>query len=173
MTAPEYPAGPFEPEPTLDHSRRGSLIAEIRSTPAALRKVVFGLSDDQLDTRYRNWTIRQIVHHLADSHVNSYIRFKWTLTEERPTIKAYNEGRWADLEDSRKGDVSAPLFMLEGLHARWVQLLDSLSEEQFARSFIHPETGDVVTLNAALCYYAWHGRHHTAQIQWLREQKGW
>jgi len=92
MTAPDYPAGPFEPGSTFDPSRRRGLIAEIRGTPAALRKVVFGLSDDQLDTRYRNWTIRQIVHHLADSHVNSYIRFKWTLTEEQPTIKAYNEG---------------------------------------------------------------------------------
>jgi uncharacterized damage-inducible protein DinB len=173
MLAPQYPAGPFKPEAGLGSERRAELIAEIQSAPATLRKAVAGLLEDQLDTRYKNWTIRQIVHHLADSHVNSYIRFKWTLTEGRPTIKAYDEGRWAALEDSRTGDIRAPLALLEGLHARWVQLLRSMTEEQFARSFIHPETGDVVTLEAALCYYAWHGRHHTGQIQWLREQHGW
>jgi hypothetical protein len=105
--------------------------------------------------------------------VNSYVRFKWTLTEEVPTIKAYDDGRWAALEDSRTGDVQAPLALLEGLHARWVQLLRVLTEEQFARAFLHPETGQTVSLNAALCYYAWHCRHHTAQILWLREQRGW
>jgi len=152
---------------------REELIAVIAAAPAALRKAVAGLTESQLDTRYRNWTVRQIVHHLADSHVNSYIRFKWTLTEERPTIKAYDEGRWAALEDSRRGDVSAPLALLEGLHARWVQLLRSMAAEQLARSFVHPESGDVVTLHAALCYYAWHCRHHTGQIQWLRQQHGW
>jgi uncharacterized damage-inducible protein DinB len=170
MIAPQYPAGAFEQEPQLTPQRRAALIAEIESAPAVLRKAVAGLSEDQLDTLYRNWTIRQIVHHIADSHVNTYIRFKWTLTEEQPTIKAYDEGRWAALDDSRKGDVAAPLALLEGLHARWVQLLRTLSAEQFARSFIHPESGDTVTLDAALCYYAWHGRHHTGQIQWLREQ---
>jgi uncharacterized damage-inducible protein DinB len=173
MQAPQYPAGPFKPETDLGPKRRVALIAEIQGAPAVLRQAVSGLSETQLDTRYKNWTIRQIVHHLADSHVNSYIRFRWTLTEERPTIKAYDEGRWAALEDSRTGDIRAPLALLEGLHARWVQLLRSMTEEQFARSFIHPETGDVVTLEAALCYYAWHGRHHTGQIQWLREQHGW
>jgi uncharacterized damage-inducible protein DinB len=173
MQAPQYPAGPFKPEADLGPERRVALIAEIQGAAAVLREAVSGLSETQLDTRYKNWTIRQIVHHLADSHVNSYIRFKWTLTEGRPTIKAYDEGRWAALEDSRTGDIRAPLALLEGLHARWVQLLRSMTEEQFARSFIHPETGDVVTLEAALCYYAWHGRHHTGQIQWLREQHGW
>ena len=105
--------------------------------------------------------------------MNSYIRFKWTLTEERPTIKAYDEGRWAALDDSRQGDIRAPLGLLDGLHARWVQLMRSLSEAQFARSFVHPETTEVVTLDAALSYYAWHGRHHMGQIRWLREQNGW
>jgi uncharacterized damage-inducible protein DinB len=173
MIPPQYPAGPFEPEPTLRPERRAELIAQIRGAPAALRTAISGLSDEQRDTRYRNWTIRQIVHHVADSHVNSYIRFKWTLTEDQPTIKAYYEDRWAALDDARTGDVAAPLALLEGLHARWVQLLATLSPEQFARSFVHPETGDVVTLDAALGYYAWHGRHHTGQIQWLREQNGW
>ena len=173
MIAPQNPAGPFKAEPVLGHERRSQLIAEIEGAPAALRMVISGLSEEQLDTRYRNWSIRQIVHHLADSHVNSYIRFKWTLTEERPTIKAYDEGRWAALDDSRQGDIRAPLGLLDGLHARWVQLMRSLSEAQFARSFVHPETTEVVTLDAALSYYAWHGRHHMGQIRWLREQNGW
>jgi hypothetical protein len=173
MEAPQNPAGAFVPEENYGPQRRAEFLTLIETTPTALRDAVAGLSEDQLDTRYRNWTIRQIVHHLADSHVNSYIRCKWALTEEVPTIKAYDEGRWAALEDSRKGDVRAPLALLEGLHARWVQLLRSLTEKQFARSFLHPETGRTVSLSAALCYYAWHCRHHTAQIRWLREQRGW
>ena len=173
MKAPQYPAGPLEPEDAYGPQRRGELIAVLEAAPAALRRALAGLSGEQLDTRYRNWTVRQIVHHMADSHVNSYVRFKWALTEELPTIKAYDEGRWAALEDSRTGDVRAPLALLEALHARWVQLLRSMTDEQFGRSFVHPETGQTVSLSAALCYYAWHGRHHTAQISWLREQRGW
>ena len=173
MTAPQYPAGPLEPEDNYGPQRRGELIAVLEAAPAALRRAIAGLSEEQLDTRYRNWTIRQIVHHLADSHVNSYVRFKWALTEERPTIKAYDEASWAALADSRCGDVGAPLALLEALHGRWVQLLRVMSEEQFARSFFHPETAQAVSLNAALCYYAWHGRHHTGQITWLRVQHGW
>jgi hypothetical protein len=173
QAAPQNPAGEFLVEENLTSERRGQLIAEIERAPDALRQAVAGLSKEQLDTRYRNWTIRQIDHHIADSHVNSYVRFKWTLTEEQPTIKAYDEGRWAALADSRTGDIRAPLALLEGLHARWVQLLLSMTPEQFARSFTHPETGKSISLNAALCYYAWHGKHHTAQITWLREQHGW
>ena len=171
--APQNPAGAFKPEDNYDSRRRAELIAMIEGAPTDLGTTVGGLSPAQLDTLYRNWTIRQIVHHVADSHVNSYIRFKWTLTEERPTIKAYDEGRWAALGDSRTGDVGAPLALLEGLHARWAQLLRSMTEAQFARSFLHPENGQTVSLNAALCYYAWHGKHHTAQIRWLRTQRGW
>jgi hypothetical protein len=173
MEAPQNPAGAFTPEGGYGPRRREEFLAVLEAAPAALRAAVAGLSAGQLDTRYRNWTVRQIVHHLADSHVNSYVRFKWALTEECPTIKSYDEGRWADLEDARAGDVAAPLALLEGLHARWVQLLRSLTEGQFARSFLHPETGQTVSLNAALCYYAWHCRHHTAQITWLRERRGW
>jgi hypothetical protein len=173
MDAPLNPAGAFEPEDRYGPARREEFIAVIAGAPAALHRAVAGLSEEQLDTHYKNWTIRQIVHHLADSHVNSYVRFKWTLTEELPTIKAYDEGRWAALEDARTGDVRAPLALLEGLHACWVQLLRSMTEEQFARSFIHPETGQTVPLSRALSYYAWHCRHHTAQIAWLREQHGW
>jgi uncharacterized damage-inducible protein DinB len=173
MEAPQNPAGAFVPEENYGAQRRDEFIAMIEAAPAALRKAVAGLSEEQLDTKYRNWTVRQIVHHIADSHVNSYVRFKWALTEELPTIKAYNEGRWAALEDSRIADIQAPLALLEGLHARWVQLLRSMTEAQFGRSFLHPETGKTVSLSAALASYAWHGRHHTAQITWLREQRGW
>jgi uncharacterized damage-inducible protein DinB len=173
MDAPQHPAGAFVPEDDSGPQRRAEFITEIEKAPGAVRQAVVGLSEGQLDTRYRNWTVRQIVHHLADSHVNSYVRFKWALTEERPTIKAYDEGRWAALEDSRAGDIRAPLDLLEGLHLRWTQLLHAMTAEQFARSFFHPETGNSVSLNAALCYYAWHGRHHTAQITWLRERHGW
>jgi hypothetical protein len=173
MTAPQYPAGPYQPEPNPAPGRRAELIAELEGAPAALRRAVTGLSEEQLDTRYRNWTIRQIVHHLADSHVHIYIRFKWTLTEDQPTIKAYNEGDWAALPDSRAGDIQAPLTLLEGLHRRWVVLLRSMSAEQFTRGFLHPETGNTVILQDALSQYAWHARHHTGQINWLRQQHGW
>ena len=173
MTAPQYPAGPYEPEEDSGHERRLEFIAAIEGAPAALQQAVSGLSEQRLDTRYKHWTIRQIVHHVTDSHVNSYIRFKWTLTEDRPTIKAYDEGRWAALDDARTGDVRSPLALLDGLHACWVYLLRRMSDEQFARAFVHPETGQTVTLSAALPYYAWHGRHHTGQITWLRTQNGW
>ncbi len=173
MTAPQYPAGPLELEDHYGPERRAEFIAVLESAPTALHRAVSGLSHEQLDTRYRNWTVRQIVHHLADSHVNSYVRFKWALTEDRPTIKAYHEDRWVALEDSRAGDIVAPLVLLSALHTRWVQLLRVMTEEQFARSFLHPESGEVVSLNAARCYYAWHCRHHTGQIVWLRQQNGW
>jgi uncharacterized damage-inducible protein DinB len=173
MNAPQNPAGPFAPENHFGPDQRAEFIAVIAQAPTALRQAVAGLTEQQLETLYKSWTIRQIVNHLADSHVNSYVRFKWALTEECPTIKAYDEGRWAALEDSRMGDVQTPIALLQGLHTRWVHLLRSMTDEQFARSFVHPETGKTVTLNEALCYYAWHCRHHTAQIQWLREQWGW
>jgi uncharacterized damage-inducible protein DinB len=173
MEAPLNPAGVFVSEGEFSSERRNEFIAVIESTPAALRQAVTGLSDAQLDTRYRNWSVRQIVHHLADSHVNSYIRFKWALTEDLPTIKAYDEGLWAALGDSCLGDVAAPLALLEGLHQQWVQLLRFMSEEQFRRAFNHPETRQQVRLSDALCYYAWHGRHHVGQIVWLGEQHGW
>src|SRR5205085_9573570 len=140
--------GAFQPEDNYGESRRQEFIADIEQAPAKLREAVTGLKVTQLNTLYRAWTVRQIVHHLADSHVNSYIRFKWALTEEQPTIKAYDEGRWAALDDSRTGAIGPALALLEGLHARWVPLLRSLSAEQFARAFVHPETGTTVTLSA-------------------------
>jgi hypothetical protein len=173
MNPPEFPAGPFAPEEDHDLARRLQFIAEIEAAPRLLRATIAGLTSAQLDTLYKNWTVRQIVHHLADSHVNSYVRFKWALTEEAPTIKAYDEGRWAALDDSRNGNLGPPLALLEGLHLRWWQLLRSMTPEQFSRSFFHPETKQRVTLSAALCYYAWHGKHHTGQIAWLRANRGW
>jgi|SRR5713226_4729478 len=173
MTPPQYPIGPYEPVENPDDACRREWIAQIEQAPAKLRAAVAGLTDTQLDTKYKNWTIRQIVHHLADSHVNSYVRFKLALTEEQPTIKPYDEGRWAALIDSQAGDIAAPLALLEGLHARLVQLLRTLAPEQFNRTFYHPESKSVVVLNSALGYYAWHGRHHTGQIEWLRTKHGW
>jgi hypothetical protein len=164
MEPPQNPAGAFDPE---DHREPEQCIADIEAAPRLVRELVAGLTQPQLDTKYKNWTIRQIVHHLADSHVHSYIRFKWALTESTPTIKAYDEGTWAELEDARTGDVEPPLALLEAVHRRWVQLLRSMTPAQFARSFLHPETGKLVPLSLALRSYAWHGKHHTAQIRWL------
>ncbi len=170
---PQYPAGPFAPEEGYGPERRDEFIGVIEATPAALCGLGAGLSAEQLDTKYRNWTVRQIVHHLADSHANSYVRSKLALTEERPTVKPYDEGRWAALEDSRCGDVGPALALLEGLHARWAQLLRTVTGEQYARTYFHPETGQAVRLDAALSLYAWHCEHHTAQIAWVRRRHGW
>ncbi|HUO58582.1 MAG TPA: putative metal-dependent hydrolase [bacterium] len=169
MEAPQYPVGPNPKEE--ENPPRKDLIAIIEKTPQVMREAVAGLSDAQLDTKYRNWTIRQIVHHLADSHANSYIRFKWALTEDQPVIKAYDETKWADLDDSKKGPIEPSLALLEGIHKQWVVLLRSMTDEQFNRAFIHPSNNRVVTLKSALGTYAWHGRHHTGAILWMREQK--
>ena len=171
MEPPQNPAGVFVPEDHPDSRRRSELIALIEAAPVALSDAVAGLRDDQLGQKYRNWTIRQIVHHLADSHINAYARFRWALTEDGSTIKPYNESRWAELEDARVGEIRASLAILEGLHARWGGLLRSMTEEQFARSFFHPEMGQSVALDHALNLYAWHGKHHTAQIVWVREHR--
>lgn len=164
MPGPEFPIGPFRPVPP---EPRASLIDVIAAAPAQLAAAVERLPDDRLDQPYRNWTARQIVHHLADSHMHSVIRFKWALTEERPTIKAYDERAWVALADSRDGEVADSLALLTALHARWTTLLRSMTEAQFERTFDHPESGETVRLADALAYYAWHGRHHTAQIEWL------
>lgn len=170
---PANPAGPFEPQPHYSDETRRALIEEIAEAPARLRQAVEGLTDIQLDTRYKNWTVRQIVHHIADSHVHSYVRFKWTLAEERPTIKAYEEADWVMLEDARHGDVGPSLALVDGLHTKWVQLLLSMTEQDYAREFHHPQTGENVSLWTALNYYPWHARHHTGQIFWLREKHEW
>jgi len=170
---PDHPAGPFTPREPFDEELKTELIAAIAAAPQVLRNAVNDLSPAQLDTRYKNWTIRQITHHLADSHVHSYIRFKWTLTEENPTIKAYEEADWVQLTDSAQGEVEPSLFLFDGLHAKWTQLLRSMTAEQFSRTFLHPQSGETVSLWAALNYYPWHTAHHTGQILWLRAQHCW
>ena len=173
MEAPAYPAGPDVSVENSTPERRAELIAEIEQAPARLRQAVAKLSDTQLDTRYKNWTVRQIVHHVADSHVNAYVRFKLALTEDVPTIKPYQEDRWVDLDDERRGDIAVPLALLDSLHSSWIRMLRVMTGEQFARTYFHPESGSKVALSAALGSYAWHGRHHTAQILWLRQNRGW
>lgn len=172
MEPPKYPVGPLQLEETIDAKQQAAFIAEIEAAPSLLRQAVKGLSEHQLDTLYKNWTIRQIVHHLADSHINSYVRFKWTLTEETPLIKAYDENLWTELPDAKTGSIDAPLLTMDGIHARWIQLLRAMTPEMFAKAYKHPD-GKTRSLVTALGLYAWHGRHHTGQILWIREQKGW
>jgi hypothetical protein len=172
-TAPDNPAGVFEPVDAYDAEIKTLRTMNVLLAPTKLREAVSGLSDKQLNTLYKNWTIRQITHHIADSHLHSIIRFKWALTEDHPTIKAYEEADWVHLADARHGDVEPSLLLLDGIHAKWVQVLESMTEAQFARTFHHPQSGASVSLWLALNNYAWHGEHHTAQILWLRQQNGW
>ena len=174
MTDLRYPIGPFKLESPLTAERRQLLINQIAEAPARMRAAVAGLSSEQLDMPYRpdGWMVRQVVHHVPDSHLNSYIRFKLALTEEEPTIKPYFEDRWAELYDSRHTPVAVSLDLLESLHRRWEVLLRSLDEKDFARTFRHPELG-LLNLDKYVCLYAWHGRHHVAHITSLRERMGW
>ena len=153
---------------------RAQFLAEIAATPEMLREAVHGLNDDQLDTPYRpgGWTVRQVIHHVADSHMHSNIRMRFALTENQPTIMPYPESVWAQMPDARLLPVDVSLTLLDSLHRRWVALLKSLSEDDFARTFRHPEIG-VVRLDDSLASYAWHGRHHTAHITRLRDRRGW
>jgi uncharacterized damage-inducible protein DinB len=169
-----YPIGPFKIDETPTDQQVRTAIQEIAEAPAKLRAAVEGLSPEQLGTPYRpgGWTVRQVLHHLPDSHLNSYCRFKLALTEDEPTIKPYHEDRWAELEDGRTAPIDVSLAMLESLHQRWVLLLKSLGPDDFKRTFRHPELG-VVSLAQNVCLYGWHGRHHTAHITSLRERMGW
>ncbi|MDE3128267.1 MAG: putative metal-dependent hydrolase, partial [Gemmatimonadota bacterium] len=157
-------------------AERAAFIETVAGTPAALREAVHGLDDTQLDTPYRpdGWTVRQLVHHLPDSHLNSYVRFKLALTEQEPTIKPYDEKGWAELPDGRSPLVAESLALLDALHARWVYLLRAMTPAEFARTLVHPERpGAPMTLNMMLALYAWHGRHHVAHITALRDREGW
>jgi uncharacterized damage-inducible protein DinB len=161
-----YPIGRFQPRAGLTSAEIRQLIDDLAALPRDLRAAVSSLSEEQLDTPYRprGWTVRQVVHHLPDSHVNAYVRFKLALTEDEPTIKDYNEAAWAELADGRGADVEGSLVLLEAVHRRWTFLLRSLELEDFARTFRHPEAG-VVTLERNLQLYAWHGRHHLAHVR--------
>ena len=169
-----YPIGPFEWPETVDAAARGAHLREIREAPGLFREAVQGLDDGQLDTPYRpgGWTVRQVVHHVADSHMNAYVRFRLALTEDDPVIKPYSQTAWAELADARTGPVEVSLGLLDGMHARWVALAESLPEEAFDRAFFHPERGRV-PLGTNLAMYAWHGRHHAAHITGLRGRMGW
>ena len=167
MSAREYLAGPYEAEPHLTGERRGELIEEIEGLPGRVRELVAGLSTAQLDTKNKNWTIRQIVHHLADSHMHGLIRFRLALTEERPTIKPYDRSRWAELPDAKSAAVMLSVDLLEALHARWVTLLRAMAEADFERTYFHPEYQQEFRLAEVLGLYAYHCRHHLGQIAWL------
>ncbi len=174
MRDPRYPLGKFHFDGALSEDQRSELISEIEQTPAHLRVAVKDLSPQQLDTPYRDggWTVRQVTHHVPDSHLNAYVRFKLALTEDEPTIKPYAEDRWAQLDDTRSTPVEVSLALLESLHSRWGRLLRSLTPQDWKRTFRHPELG-LVSLERNLALYSWHGRHHVAHVTELRKRMGW
>lgn len=169
-----FPVGRFHWPEAVTAEDRQRCIDVIADTPARLREAVDGLSAEQLDTPYREggWTVRQVIHHVPDSHMNSYVRFKLALTEDEPLIKPYDEAAWAHLGDSRATPIETSLCLLDCLHARWVNLLRDISEQGWKRSFRHPEHG-AVTLESNLALYAWHGEHHVGHIVALRRRNGW
>jgi hypothetical protein len=169
-----YPIGRFDFKAPVPAASRLRLIDDIAAAPALLRKAIEGLDDRQLDTPYRpgGWTVRQVIHHVPDSHMNSYMRFRLALTEDDPTIKPYDEAKWAELHDARTLPPAPSLALLENLHARWVELLRNMGDRDFERCFRHPEIG-LVRLDTNLALYSWHGRHHTAHITGLRQRTGW
>ena len=174
MTDPRFPLGKFSYNGPLSEEQRHKLLDDVAQTPINLRTSVKGLSDSQLDTPYRDggWTVRQVVHHVPDSHMNAYVRFKMALTEDSPTIKTYEEARWAELPDTKATPVEVSLVLLDTLHDRWVRLLRSLTPEQWNRTYRHPELGPM-TLEKVLALYAWHGPHHVAHITELRKRMSW
>lgn len=171
---PRYPVGQQQDEGPLTESRRLELIEQIAEAPERLRAAVHGLAHEQLDTPYRHggWTVRQVIHHVPDSHLNAYLRFKLALTEDTPTIKLYAEDLWAELPDTGRTAPEISLSLLDALHKRWVILLRSLGSADWERTLHHPEKGRL-TLDQMLAIYAWHGRHHVAHITSLHEREGW
>jgi uncharacterized damage-inducible protein DinB len=176
-TAPQqdlrYPVGPWQKPEHVSETMLQGYINDIRAAAGALRKAVGGLSTDQIDTAYRpgGWTVRQVVHHLADSHMNAFCRWKLALTEQNPTIKPYDENAWAKLPDSNL-DISPSLAILEGVHHRWMALLQDVGKGQLARTLNHPERG-TMRLDTLLSLYSWHSRHHVGHITELRKRMGW
>jgi hypothetical protein len=169
-----YPIGKFQMPKEVSPEALRAGIRELAAAPGLLREAVRGLDDAQLDTPYRpgGWTVRQVVHHIADSHMNAYMRFRLALTEDQPAIKPYDQAKWADLADARRDPVEVSLALIDGMHQRLVDLMDSLAPADFSRTFRHPERG-VVRLDSNLLMYAWHSRHHTAHITGLRQRMGW
>jgi len=173
MEDPRFPIGKWQRRDVLTPAERSAAVDAIAATPARLREAVAGLSGAQLDTPYRDggWTLRQVVHHLPDSHLNSYCRYKLALTEERPLVRGYDEARWAELNDARDTPVEVSLALLESLHARWVTILRGMTEADFARVLQHPDNGEM-TLDMMTSLYAWHGAHHVAHVTSTRERLG-
>jgi uncharacterized damage-inducible protein DinB len=174
MTDLRYPIGKFRFDGPLTDEKKRESLDNIAKAPAELRAAVQGLSEQQLETPYRpdGWTVRQVLHHVPDSHLNAYTRFKLALTEEEPTIKPYAEDRWARLADTASTPIETSLTLLDSLHDRWVRLLRSLKADDWKRTFRHPELG-LVSLEKNLSLYAWHGRHHVAHITSLRQRNNW
>ena len=174
MTDLRYPIGKFHYDGPLTEDKRQKCLDDVSQAPANLRTAVAGLSQQQLDSPYRpdGWTVRQVVHHVPESHMNAYIRFKLALTEDEPTIKPYAEDRWAALADARSTPIEVSLMLLESLHTRWMHLLGSLVAADWTHTFRHPEIG-LMTLDKTLAMYAWHGRHHVAHVTELRKREGW
>ncbi len=169
-----YPIGKFQVTEHSTEEQRRKRIASIAEAPKRFRAAVAGLSDAQLETPYREggWTVPQVIHHVADSHMNAYIRTKWALTESEPTIKPYDEKSWAELEDAKRAPLEPSLVLLDSLHDRWTRFLRSLRPDDYARTFRHPEHG-LRTVDWAVQLYEWHGRHHAAHITALRQRQGW
>lgn len=169
-----YPIGQYRAPERIGAAERATWIAQIERLPQNLGRAVDGLHDSQLDTPYRpgGWTVRQVVHHYADSHMNSYLRFRWAVTEDATTIKTYDEAKWAELMDARTAPVELSLRLIEPLHARWAMLLRSFGDAEFGRRMKHPEWGEV-SVDWLLGQYGWHSLHHVAQIERLREGQGW
>ena len=169
-----YPIGKFQRPGAVSQAERDRYLNDIEEAPRRLRAAVAGLTAEQMDTPYREggWTVRQVAHHLPDSHLNAYARMKLALTEDTPTIKPYDEARWAELSDSRTTPVETSLAMMDALHERWGHLLRGMRESDFGRTVMHPEMG-ALTVDDLLALYAWHGRHHVAQITGLRHRRAW
>jgi hypothetical protein len=175
MTDPCYPIGKFSWSGSLAPGMRRAKIQAIADTPAQLRAAVYGLSEHRLDTPYREggWTVRQVVHHLPDSHLNAYVRFKLALTEDQPLVKTYDEAAWANLADTPSTPVETSLVLLEKLHERWVNLLRAMPDADFLRTFRHPQHNAPLPIDWLVAVYGWHGPHHVAHITELRKKMGW
>jgi uncharacterized damage-inducible protein DinB len=170
-----YPIGQFVYQGKYSAEQRKQLIFQIAETPTLLREALSNLSEAQLDTPYRpeGWTVRQVLHHIPDSHLNAYIRFKLTLTEDTPTIKPYLEEKWANLADTFQTPIDVSLALLEATYFRWVMVLKNMKDSDFDRTYFHPESQKTFTLDEALGLYVWHGKHHIAHITSLRKRMGW
>lgn len=174
MTDNRYPIGTFKAQDAYSNEEVSHLIDKIAALPHSIEQATKGMTDDQLDTPYREggWTIRQVIHHLPDSHMNAYIRVKWTLTEESPVIKAYHEKAWAETGDNKLAP-DASITLLKSLHAKWVGLLKNIPTNDLKKEFIHPDTKKSIRLDKMIALYAWHGEHHLAHITTLKERMGW